>query len=155
MRAVYPAENVMVVEAGAMLADVQAAAEAWDGCFRCRWPVRAAPDWRQSVDQCRRRECAALWQCARFVPGAGGGAAGWQSIWHGLKRLRKDNTGYDLRNLLIGAEGTLGVITAASLKLFPRPASEAAAVMVVPDPAAALRLLGLAQARLARHDLGV
>ena len=44
-------------------------------------------------------------------------------IWHGLKRLRKDNTGYDLRHLLIGAEGTLGIITAAALKLFPRPAA--------------------------------
>ena len=42
-------------------------------------------------------------------------------IWNGLKRLRKDNTGYDLRDLFIGAEGTLGIITAAVLKLFPRP----------------------------------
>ncbi|EEW25397.1 D-lactate dehydrogenase (cytochrome) [Rhodobacter ferrooxidans] len=70
------------------------------------------------------------------------------SIWHGLKRLRKDNTGYDLKNLLIGSEGTLGVITAASLKLFPRPAAEGAAFLTVPDPQAALHLLALAQARL-------
>jgi FAD/FMN-containing dehydrogenase len=69
-------------------------------------------------------------------------------IWHGLKRLRKDNTGYDLRNLLIGSEGTLGVITAASLRLFPRPRSEAAAFLVVDSPAAALRLLSLARAEL-------
>lgn len=70
------------------------------------------------------------------------------SIWHGLKRLRKDNTGYDLRNLLIGAEGTLGVITAASLRLYPVPAGQGAALFVVPGPAAALDLLALAQGRL-------
>lgn len=70
-------------------------------------------------------------------------------IWNGLKRLRKDNTGYDLRNLMIGSEGTLGVITAASLRLFARPARQGAAFMVVPDPEAALSLLAMAQARLA------
>ena len=69
------------------------------------------------------------------------------TVWHGLKRLRKDNTGYDLRHLMIGSEGTLGIITAASLRLFPRPATVGAALMVVPSPAAALDLLGLAQAR--------
>ncbi|MGR3291933.1 MAG: FAD-binding oxidoreductase [Paracoccaceae bacterium] len=65
-------------------------------------------------------------------------------IWHGLKRLRKDNTGYDLKHLLIGAEGTLGVITAASLRLFPIPARESAAMMVVTSPKAALQLLEIA-----------
>lgn len=66
-------------------------------------------------------------------------------IWHGLKRLRKDNTGYDLRNLLIGAEGTLGVITAATLRLFPKPVRNGAAIMVVSNPAAALALLHIAR----------
>jgi FAD/FMN-containing dehydrogenase len=70
-------------------------------------------------------------------------------IWHGLGRLRKDNTGYDLRNLLIGAEGTLGVITAATLRLAPVPAATGTAVFVVRSPAAALDLLGLARDRLA------
>jgi hypothetical protein len=65
------------------------------------------------------------------VPGARGGAGRWHGL-HGLKRLRKDNTGYDLRHLLIGAEGTLGIITAASLRLVPRPAAEGAALLVVP-----------------------
>jgi FAD/FMN-containing dehydrogenase len=51
------------------------------------------------------------------------------SVFQGLKRLRKDNTGYDLKQLLIGAEGTLGVVTAASLKLFPRPVSRAVAAI--------------------------
>ena len=71
------------------------------------------------------------------------------SVLHYLKRLRKDNTGYSIRDLLIGAEGTLGVITAASLVLAPVPASSGVAMLVVPGPAAALRLLAMAQARMA------
>jgi FAD/FMN-containing dehydrogenase len=63
-------------------------------------------------------------------------------IWNGLRALRKDNTGYDLKHLFIGAEGTLGLITAATLKLFPRPGTCATAWVAVPDPAAAVRLLG-------------
>ena len=62
-------------------------------------------------------------------------------IWNGLKRLRKDNTGYDLKQLLIGAEGTLGVVTAAALKLYPVMASRAVALIGVSSPEAALRLL--------------
>ena len=69
-------------------------------------------------------------------------------IWHGLKRLRKDNTGYDLRHLLIGAEGTLGLITAASLKLSPIPAATGTAVLVVESPRAALTLLSLARGQM-------
>jgi FAD/FMN-containing dehydrogenase len=63
-------------------------------------------------------------------------------IWNGLRALRKDNTGYDLKHLFIGAEGTLGLITAATLKLFPRPRAQATTWVAVPDPAAAVRLLG-------------
>ncbi|MBL9048185.1 MAG: FAD-binding oxidoreductase, partial [Tabrizicola sp.] len=68
------------------------------------------------------------------------------SLFNGLTRLRKDNAGYDLRHLLIGSEGTLGVITAASLRLFPCPAARVVALLAVPSPAAALRLLTLAGA---------
>ena len=64
-----------------------------------------------------------------------------------LKSLHKDNTGYDLKQLFIGAEGTLGVVTAASLRLFPRPAQMVTAFTAVPSPAAALKLLGYMQAR--------
>ncbi|MEM8553810.1 MAG: FAD-binding oxidoreductase [Pseudomonadota bacterium] len=70
------------------------------------------------------------------------------SIWNGLKRLRKDNTGYDLRNLLIGSEGTLGIITAATLRLFPQPASHATAMLIVDSPKAALSLLSAARAHV-------
>src|SRR6202012_4692960 len=62
-------------------------------------------------------------------------------VWNGLKHLRKDNTGYDLKQLLIGAEGTLGVGTAAALKLFPVMASRAVAMIGVESPEAALKLL--------------
>ena len=62
-------------------------------------------------------------------------------VWNGLKRLRKDNTGYDLKQLLIGAEGTLGVVTAASLKLFPVLVSRATAIAAVETPEAAIELL--------------
>lgn len=70
-------------------------------------------------------------------------------VWNGLRGLRKDNTGYDLRDLFVGSEGTLGVITAAVLKLFPQPASQVAAFVAVPSPKAALELLQLAQECLA------
>ena len=69
------------------------------------------------------------------------------SVWNGLKRLRKDNTGYDLKQLLIGAEGTLGVVTAASLRLAPIPASRAVALVGLASPIDAVRLLGEAKAR--------
>jgi FAD/FMN-containing dehydrogenase len=62
-------------------------------------------------------------------------------VWNGLKRLRKDNTGYDLKQLLIGAEGTLGVVTAASLKLQPILASRAVAMVGLRSPQDAIRLL--------------
>ena len=69
-------------------------------------------------------------------------------IWHGLSGLRKDNTGYDLRDLFVGSEGTLGVITAATLKLSPRPAAQLTAWAAVPSMQAAVTLLALAQQHL-------
>ncbi len=66
-------------------------------------------------------------------------------IWHGLNKLKKDNTGYDLKDLFIGAEGTLGVITAAVLKLFPAPTTVETAFAGVPSLDAALDLFALTQ----------
>ena len=66
-------------------------------------------------------------------------------IWSGLRGLRKDNTGYDLRDLFIGAEGTLGVITGAVLKLYPQPKASITALAALPSPAHALQLLTLMQ----------
>jgi FAD/FMN-containing dehydrogenase len=68
-------------------------------------------------------------------------------VWDGLRGLRKDNTGYDLKQLFIGAEGTLGLITAAVLKLHPRPQAQLTAWLALPDPQTAVALLG----RLRQH----
>lgn len=70
-------------------------------------------------------------------------------VWDGLSGLRKDNTGYDLRHLFIGSEGTLGIITAATMKLYPQPAAQLTAWAAVPSMEAAVRLLGLAHKHLA------
>jgi D-lactate dehydrogenase (cytochrome) len=67
-------------------------------------------------------------------------------VWNGLKSLRKDNTGYDLKQLFIGGEGTLGIITAATLKLFPRPREVETAFCAIPHPQAAVELLAIARA---------
>ncbi|HEY3049442.1 MAG TPA: FAD-binding oxidoreductase [Polaromonas sp.] len=69
-------------------------------------------------------------------------------VWNGLSGLRKDNTGYDLRDLFIGSEGTLGVITAATLKLYPQPAAQLTAWAAVPSMQHAVTLLGLAHQHL-------
>ncbi len=75
-------------------------------------------------------------------------------IWNGLRALRKDNTGYDLKQLFIGAEGSLGIITAAVLQLYPRPRSSATAWVAVPDPSAALRLFARLRSHLADRLTG-
>jgi FAD/FMN-containing dehydrogenase len=69
-------------------------------------------------------------------------------VWNGLRRLHKDNTGYCLRQLFVGSEGTLGIITAAVLKLFPRPRELAVALCAVASPEAALELFN----RFQQHD---
>ena len=145
IRAVYPDENVLVAEAGAILADVQSAAEAVDRLF----PLSLAAEGTARIG-------------GNLATNAGGTGVlrygnardlclGLEAvlpdgqIWNGLTRLRKNNTGYDLRHLLIGAEGTLGVITAATLKLFARPARTGTALLVVESPASALKLLSMAR----------
>ncbi len=148
IRGVYPAENVIVAEAGAVLADVQAAAVAEDRLFplslgaegSCRIGGNLSTN-AGGVNVLRYGNTRELCLGLEAVLADG-------SIWHGLKRLRKDNTGYDLRGLLIGAEGTLGVITAAALRLFARPATTGAALFVVQSPAAALDLLARAGGRI-------
>lgn len=69
-------------------------------------------------------------------------------VWDGLRTLRKDNAGYDLKSLFIGSEGTLGVVTAAALRLSPAPLARATALAAVNDPAAALALFSLVRLRL-------
>lgn len=148
IRAVLPEENVLIAEAGAVLADVQAAAEVAGRLFPLTLASQGSARIGGNLSSNAGGVNVLRYGNARDL------CLGLEAVlpdgrlWHGLKRLRKDNTGYDLRGLLIGAEGTLGVITAATLRLFPRPAAEGAAFLVVESPAAALRLLALAQARL-------
>ncbi|NOD97444.1 FAD-binding protein [Ruegeria sp. HKCCD6228] len=145
IRSVFPTENVLVAEAGAVLQDVQTAAEAVDRLFplslaaqgSCRIGGNLSTN-AGGVNVLRYGNARDLCLGLEAVLPNG-------EIWHGLSRLRKDNTGYDLRNLLIGAEGTLGIITAASLKLFPRPAGVGTAVFHVASPEAAIDLLALAR----------
>lgn len=133
--------NTLVVEAGVILADVHTAAKRVDRLFplslasegSCRIGGNLATN-AGGVQVLRYGNARDLCLGIEAVLPDG-------SIHHGLRKLRKDNTGYDLRNLLIGAEGTLGVITAATLKLFPRPKEQAVALAVVPSPAAAITLL--------------
>ena len=66
-------------------------------------------------------------------------------VWDGLRSLRKDNTGYDLKDLFIGSEGTLGIITAAVIKLFPLPRTKATAIIATPTLTDALEILGVAR----------
>lgn len=145
IRAVHAQENVMIAEAGAILQDVQEAAQAAGRLFPLNIASRGSARIggllatnAGGVNVLRYGNARDLCLGLEAVLPDG-------QIWHGLKRLRKDNAGYDLRDLLIGSEGTLGVITAACLKLMPRPAGEATALMVVPDVTAALGLLALAR----------
>jgi FAD/FMN-containing dehydrogenase len=75
-------------------------------------------------------------------------------LWEGLRGLRKDNTGYDLKHLFVGAEGTLGIITAAVLKLFPLPRSYATAMVAIDDPSLAVSLLSLLRSRCGERITG-
>ena len=144
-RGIWPEEGLMIAEAGMTLADVQAAAEAAGFLF----PLSLASEGTARMGGVlatnaggtavlRYGNARALCLGVEVVLADG-------SILHGLKRLRKDNTGYDVTDLLVGSEGTLGILTAATLRLFPRPAALATAFLEVTGPAGALRLLALAQ----------
>ncbi len=148
VRAVDAANLTMTVEAGCVLQRVQEAAEreglmfalslAAEGSCTIGGNLATNAGGTQVLRYGNARElCLGL----EVVTAAG-------EIWEGLSALRKDNTGYDLRDLMIGSEGTLGIITAATLKLHPRPAATLTAMAGLPTLAAAVALLGLAQATL-------
>jgi FAD/FMN-containing dehydrogenase len=149
--------NTIEVEAGVTLAQVQEAARAAGRLF----PLSLAAEGSCTIGGNLATNAGGV-QVLRFgnarelclgleVVTADG------ELWGGLRGLRKDNTGYDLRDLFIGSEGTLGVITAAVLKLFPLPAAQVAAFVATPTASAAVALLQLAHqaagARLTAFEL--
>ncbi|MEM8823642.1 MAG: FAD-binding oxidoreductase [Pseudomonadota bacterium] len=148
IRKVDPVENAITVEAGVILQTVQETADAHDRLF----PLTIASQGSARIGGILSTNAGGVnvlrYGNARDLCLGIEAVLPDGSILHGLSPLRKNNTGYDLRHLLIGAEGTLGVITAATLKLLPRPAQMGAALMEVTDPRAALDLLNLARDRI-------
>lgn len=148
IRALEAAGNVLVAEAGCILADVQAAAAAAGRLF----PLSLGSEGSARIGGLLGTNAGGTgvlrWGNMRDLTLGLEVVTAEGAVMGGLKRLRKNNMGYDLRHLMIGSEGTLGVITAASLRLVPRPARTGAGVFAVPSPAAALALLALAQSRL-------
>jgi len=152
IRAVDAEGYTMTVEAGAVLADVQAAAEAADRLFPLSLGAEGSCRIGGNISSNAGGTAVLAYGNTRdLVLGLEVVLADGR-VWEGLNALRKDNTGYDLKQLFIGGEGTLGVITAAVLKLFPRPKGQAVAFVAVESPAAALALFQLARER-AGHDL--
>ena len=148
VRALDPDNLTMTVEAGCILQNLQDAAEkagflfplslAAEGSCTIGGNLGTNAGGTQVVRYGNTRElCLGL----EVVTARG-------EVWHGLTGLRKDNTGYDLRHLMIGSEGTLGVITAATMKLYPLPAAQLTAWAAVPSMEAAVQLLGLAHQHL-------
>ena len=148
VRAVDPVNDTITVEAGVILADVQKeAAEAGrlfplslggEGTARIGGNLSTNAGGTGVLRYGNARDLALGLEVV--LPDG--------RIWDGLSALRKDNTGYDLKHLFIGAEGTLGIITAAVLKLFPRPHGMETALLAVEDPAGAVALLARARAAL-------
>ena len=140
IREIDAANRTMTVEAGAILADVQAAADAAGALFplslaaegSCRIGGNLATN-AGGINVLRYGNARDLVLGLEVVLPDG-------RIWDGLRALRKNNTGYDLKQLFLGSEGTLGVITAAVLKLFAKPRSSETALVAVTDPQAAVDL---------------
>ena len=145
VREIDPSANAMIAEAGVTLANAQAAAQEADRLF----PLSLASEGTCTIGGNLSTNAGGVAVIAYgnmrdLVTGLEIVLADGR-VMNGLSTLRKDNTGYDLKNLFVGAEGTLGIITAAALKLFPNPRSKATAFVGVADPAKALRLLEIAR----------
>jgi FAD/FMN-containing dehydrogenase len=145
VREIDPHNNTITVEAGVVLADVQARAEQAGRLF----PLSLAAEGSCTIGGnlatnaggtgvLRYGNARELCLGLEVVTAQG-------ELWDGLRGLRKDNTGYDLRDLFIGAEGTLGIITAAVMKLHPQPAARVTALAALASPHAALDFLALTQ----------
>lgn len=148
LRGIWPDENSITVEAGMTLAAVQEAARAAGRIF----PLSLASEGTATIGGNLATNAGGT-QVLRYGTarelclGIEAVLASGEVI-SGLRRLRKDNTGYDLRDLIVGSEGSLAVITAASLRLFPTPKKRVVAMLAVSSPEAAQALLRLSEADL-------
>ncbi|MEH6952279.1 FAD-binding oxidoreductase [Nitrobacter sp. NHB1] len=149
IREIDTASNTMTVEAGAVLQTVQRRASEADRLFPLSLAAEGSCTIGGNLSTNAGGTGALAFGVARDL------ALGLEvvladgRILNGLSKLKKDNTGYDLRNLFIGAEGTLGIITAAVLKLFPTPRAVETAFVGLTSPADALKLLAISQAEAA------
>lgn len=152
VRSVDADGNTMIAEAGVTLDEARAAADAVDRLFPLKLASGGSCDIGGNVStNAGGTEVLAYGNTRELVLGVEVALPSGE-VWDGLRTLRKDNTGYDLKHLFIGAEGTLGVITAAVLKLMPKPRGVAVAFIGLKDPATALKLFHIARDR-AGHSL--
>jgi D-lactate dehydrogenase (cytochrome) len=145
LRAIDAATYTMTVEAGMVLAEVQRLAAAEDMLFPLSLAAEGSCEIGGNLSTNAGGIAVLRYGNARDLVLGLEVVLPDGEVLSSLKSLRKDNTGYDLKQLFIGAEGTLGVITAAVLKLFPMPRDRATAFVAVRDPAAAIALLALAR----------
>jgi FAD/FMN-containing dehydrogenase len=145
VRSVDPQGFTMTVEAGLTLAEAQAAADDVNRLFPLSLPSEGTCQIGGNLGtNAGGVGVLAYGNTRQLVLGLEVVLADGR-VWNGLSALKKDNTGYDLKDLFIGSEGTLGVITAAVLKLFPKPAEKATAFAALPDLDSALALFSLGQ----------
>jgi D-lactate dehydrogenase (cytochrome) len=148
IREVNPAGDYMICEAGVVLQNAQEAAQKHDRLFPLSLGAEGTCTIGGNLGSNAGGTGALAYGVARdLVLGLEVVLADGR-IWHGLRKLKKDNTGYDLRHIFIGSEGTLGIITAAVLKLFPAPRAVETAFVGLPSPQDALALLNLLQSRV-------
>lgn len=137
--------SVMVVEAGTILANAQAAAEEHDLLFPLSLGSEGTCQIGGNLSSNAGGTAVLAYGNSRELCMGLEVVLPSGEIWNGLRRLKKDNTGYDLRDLFIGAEGTLGIITAAVLKLFPQPIGREVMYIGVDSPSDALELFNIAR----------
>ncbi len=145
VRVVDPANNTMTVDAGVTLAAAREAAEAADRLFPLSLASEGSCQIGGNLSTNAGGTAVLAYGNTRDLTLGVEAVLPSGEIWNGLRTLRKDNTGYDLKDIFIGAEGTLGIITGAVLKLFPRPKGVGVAIVGVPDTSAALALLNVAR----------
>ncbi|HLK71147.1 MAG TPA: FAD-binding oxidoreductase [Steroidobacteraceae bacterium] len=142
IRTIDAANFSMIAEAGCVLASVQRAAAEADRYFPLSLGAEGSCQLGGNLGTNAGGVNVVRYGMTRELVLGVEAVLGDGQVLHGLKSLRKDNTGYDLKSLLIGSEGTLGVITAAALKLWPQPRSTATAFLAIRSPADAIALLG-------------